>query len=270
MAKKDLSKRDRELYERLRAKGIGKKLARRIAGAPEVDGGKGGKGARKAAKKAMGRLEDRWAAVEAQAPEAAESPAPDGPGEAQGSPASDALRSAAIDVTTGAAADAAGGGDPELVRPDATPQVRTPAPAGGALREAVQAAGATPRRDDGSDETASGAAPEEEEVLETASATPGLQSASGAIEADVETGDEGAVTSGVTAGGMDVGVAEPIEDEGEGTPSAGVPVDETLEAAETSAEDAGGADDATGGQECQGGGDGDPDDTPEAASDAES
>ncbi|MDP9399814.1 MAG: hypothetical protein M3P39_02465, partial [Actinomycetota bacterium] len=63
MAKKDLSKRDRELFERLRAKGIGKKLARRIASAPDV-GGKGGKGAKKAAKDATRRHAERWAEAE--------------------------------------------------------------------------------------------------------------------------------------------------------------------------------------------------------------
>ncbi len=53
-----LAKRDRDLYERLRAKGVGRKLARRIAGAPDVERGeKGTKKARKAAKKAARRLE---------------------------------------------------------------------------------------------------------------------------------------------------------------------------------------------------------------------
>ena len=261
MAKKDLSKRDRELLERLRAKGIGKKLARRIASAPDVDG-KGGKRARKAAKKAVRRHEERWAEAEQEVIAVAE------PQDAEGH-------------------EEPGAQD---VEPAERPLVA--GPAGGPLREAVEAAGALPHLGVGPGSDLAGPSSAEVPVVPTdqlpAHAGYGAQEgeqqgASAAIEegtTDEDAGDDAPrgeagevaaetpptgegdrdedLTSGLTAGGMDLGAVAPVDD-GEGE---GVTVDETVEAAEASAED------AEGGQEAQGGGDGEADVEPEAGGEA--
>ena len=281
MAKKDLSKRDRELFERLRAKGIGKKLARRIASAPDVDGGGGGKRAKRAAKKAVRRHEERWTEAEQRVMAAAQS-------------VEDAVdEDEAVTPVAGEATGEASLGA---------------SPAGGPLREAVQAAGALPHLGVGPGSDLSGVSSAEvpvvptdqlpehagatggdgaqEETVDVASATadeePGeQQGASAAIEEPAEGGEEGAgddergevaaetpptgegdrdedLTSGLTAGGMDLGAVAPAEGgETEGSASEAAPLDE-VEAAEPSAED------AEGGQEAQGGTDGEADLQPDA------
>jgi hypothetical protein len=153
MGDDELQGRDRDLYERLRAKGVGRKLARRIAGAPDVErGGRARKRTKKAAKKAARRLA-RDGGAPAQAAAAAE-PAPaiapaTGPGAAAG-PAPAARPAPAVERA----------GVP-VPLPPAPEQASLP-PAGGTsggtsptegpLRAAVEAAGVGPRAPGGADE----------------------------------------------------------------------------------------------------------------------
>ncbi len=288
MAKKDLSKRDRELFERLRAKGIGKKLARRIASAPDVDGkaGKGGKGAKKAAKDATRRHAERWAEAEqrvmapAQPSEAAggddrEAPAPTGapaPGDAAlagslaGGPLREAVEAAGAlpHLGVGPGSDLSGVSSAEVpvVPTDQLPEHAGSGGGDGSQEETEDSARATatdPGEEAGEQQGASAAI--EEQAEDGGTDERSAHDEPGEVAADTPPTGEGDgdedLTSGVTAGGMDLGAVAPADGAGAQGDTADAGALDEMEAVEVSAED------AEGGQEAQGGGDREADVDPE-------